>query len=138
MISGRLIASFATAVLLVSGLGYVASQTLTGRPALVEQPASYVAAPAPATAGGGAGRQESRTGPPQVDPQWIARIATAAGIPQAAIRAYATAQLSAPDGCDIGWTTLAGIGWVESQHGTIDGRTLGLDGHSSTPILGPA
>ena len=40
--------------------------------------------------------------------------------------------------CKVGWTTLAGIGWVESQHGTIGGRTLGDDGHSSTPVLGPA
>ena len=43
-----------------------------------------------------------------------------------------------PKGCKVGWTTLAGIGWVESQHGTIGGRTLGDDGHSSTPVLGPA
>jgi membrane-bound lytic murein transglycosylase B len=27
---------------------------------------------------------------------------------------------------------------VESQHGTLGGRTLGDDGRSSTPILGPA
>jgi membrane-bound lytic murein transglycosylase B len=141
MVSGRLIASFATALLLVAGLGYVASQTLMGRPALVEQPSSYVAAPAPAPASGGAGgaqQEGSPTGPTQVDPQWVTRTATAAGIPEPAVRAYATAQLAAPDGCAIGWTTLAGIGWVESQHGTIDGRILGMDGHSSTPILGPA
>ena len=55
-----------------------------------------------------------------------------------AVRAYATAQLREPRGCEVGWTTLAGIGWVESQHGTLDGRTLADDGRSSTPILGPA
>jgi membrane-bound lytic murein transglycosylase B len=33
---------------------------------------------------------------------------------------------------------LAGIGWVESQHGTIGDRVLGADGRSSRPILGPA
>jgi membrane-bound lytic murein transglycosylase B len=54
------------------------------------------------------------------------------------VRAYATAQLREPRGCEVGWTTLAGIGWVESQHGTLDGRTLADDGRSSTPILGPA
>ena len=141
MVSGRLIASLATALLLVSGLGYVASQTLLGRPALVRQPSSYVGAPAPATADGDAGgsrQQGSSTGPPQVDPQWVATTAAAAGIPEPAVRAYATAQLAAPAGCGIGWTTLAGIGWVESQHGMIGGRILGMDGHSSTPILGPA
>ena len=41
-------------------------------------------------------------------------------------------------GCRIGWTTLAGIGWVESHHGTLGGRTLREDGRSSTPVLGPA
>jgi len=140
MVSGRLIASLATALLLVSGLGYVASQTLMKRPALVRQGSSYVAAPAPAPASGDAGDRQpgSPAGPPQVDPQWVVRTAAAAGIPEPAVRAYATAQLAAPAGCGIGWTTLAGIGWVESQHGMIGGRILGMDGHSSTPILGPA
>ena len=36
------------------------------------------------------------------------------------------------------WTTLAAIGYVESHHGTIGGRTLMADGRSSTPILGSA
>ena len=40
--------------------------------------------------------------------------------------------------CHLGWTTLAGLGWVESQQGTIDGRTLRPDGRASTPITGPA
>lgn len=141
MTAARLIASFATALLLVSGLGYVASQTLLARPEIAPQQAPYVAAPtpSPATEGGQRGKDRGATsGPPVVDPQWIAMTATAAGIPEPAVRAYATAQLAAPPSCDIGWTTLAGIGWVESHHGTIDGRTLGVDGHSSTPILGPA
>jgi membrane-bound lytic murein transglycosylase B len=57
-----------------------------------------------------------------------------------ALRAYATAQLrlaaEQPE-CHVGWTTLAGIGWVESQHGGYGGRTLGVDGRPSSPILGP-
>lgn len=75
---------------------------------------------------------------PVVDAAWVADVAVRAGIPAPAVRAYATAQLAAPQGCDIGWTTLAGIGWVESRHGTIGGRTLGDDGRSDTPVLGPA
>jgi membrane-bound lytic murein transglycosylase B len=140
--AGRLIASLATVLLLVAGLGYVASQTLIGRPELVAQPpAAYVDAPSPPPASGGAGGGKqggTPSGPPVVDPAWVAQTATAAGIPEPAVRAYATAQLARPTGCEIGWTTLAGIGWVESQHGTIDGRILGVDGHSSSPILGPA
>ncbi|MFC6152970.1 lytic transglycosylase domain-containing protein [Nocardioides yefusunii] len=76
---------------------------------------------------------------PTVDSGWVRRTAEATGIPEPAVRAYGTAVLNLPDdGCALGWTTLAGIGWVESQHGTIDGRTLGDDGRSSEAILGPA
>ncbi|MFT4263138.1 MAG: lytic murein transglycosylase, partial [Nocardioides sp.] len=70
------------------------------------------------------------------DPAWVAATAAKAGIPVVAMRAYADAQLASPAGCGLGWTTLAGIGWVESQHGTLDGRTLGEDGVPSAPITG--
>lgn len=43
-----------------------------------------------------------------------------------------------PRACDLAWNTLAGIGWVESQHGTLDGRTLGEDGRADRPVTGPA
>jgi membrane-bound lytic murein transglycosylase B len=39
--------------------------------------------------------------------------------------------------CRLSWATLAGVGWVESQHGTFGGRTLGVDGRPGlTPIFG--
>ncbi len=75
-----------------------------------------------------------------VSSDWVARTATQAGIPAAAVRAYGAATLrEARDepGCHLGWTTLAGLGWVESQHGTIDGRILGDDGRADRPIYGP-
>lgn len=76
-----------------------------------------------------------------VDPAWVARIAARAGIPAAATRAYAGAELvlhADRPGCHLSWNTLAGIGWIESQHGTVGGRTLLADGRSSRPIIGPA
>jgi len=76
-----------------------------------------------------------------VDPGWVTRTAAAAGIPQPAVRAYGAAVLRIRQddaGCELGWTTLAGIGYVESVHGTIGGRTVLADGHSSRRILGPA
>ncbi|MGY2873405.1 membrane-bound lytic murein transglycosylase B [Marmoricola sp. URHA0025 HA25] len=85
-----------------------------------------------------ASRSASRPG---LDQAWLARTATAAGIPVPALRAYADAELvlrAQQPGCDLSWNTLAGIGWIESQHGTIGGRTLLADGRPSTPILGPA
>lgn len=96
-----------------------------------------VAAPPVATDTGG---QRTRDAP-VVDPDWIAAVASAAGIPQPALRAYtvAAARTAASDpGCRLGWTTLAGIGYIESQHGQIGDRTLLADGRSDPLILGPA
>lgn len=78
---------------------------------------------------------------PVVDPSWLTQVASRTDIPPAALRAYAVAELRAVEeqpGCQIGWSTLAGIGWVESRHGTIDDAVLGLDGVSSPAIIGPA
>lgn len=66
------------------------------------------------------------------------RARRATGIPGPALRAYARAGRTAPEGCGLGWTTLAGIGYVESHHGTLGGRSLLADGRSSSTILGPA
>lgn len=70
-----------------------------------------------------------------VSPTWVQTMASRSGIPATAVLAYARAQLEAP--CKIGWTTLAGIGWIESQHGTLGGRTLESTGYSSRAIVGP-
>lgn len=111
--------------------------------ASIEQPAPLL--PEPATQAAPAppnGDQATTQGaaPGGVDPTWVTRTAQAAGIPEAAVRAYANAQLrlaAEQPQCRLGWNTLAGLGWVESHHGTIGGRTLLADGTSSTPILGP-
>jgi membrane-bound lytic murein transglycosylase B len=75
-----------------------------------------------------------------VSPAWVSRTARAAGIPVPAVRAYGVATLreqAADAACHLGWTTLAGIGWVESQHGTLGGLAVGRDGRSSGRIDGP-
>ncbi|MBB3041918.1 lytic murein transglycosylase [Nocardioides sp. LMS-CY] len=137
MSPGRLIAAFATALLVVAGLGYALSQTVLARqPLAVADRPAYVEAPRPAATL--APQPNAPAAPTRVDPAWVERTAARAGIPAPAVRAYANAQLAEPRGCRVGWTTLAGIGWVESQHGTIGGRTLGADGHASTPVIGPA
>lgn len=106
-------------------------------PILATAAPSYAAAPGVARPSVGAATG-SRA---EVDPGWVAMTASAAGIPETAVRAYGRAILllgKDDPSCALGWTTLAGIGWVESRHGTIDNRMLGVDGHSSTLILGPA
>lgn len=80
-------------------------------------------------------------GPEIVSPAWVSATAVGSGIPPAAVRAYGSATLRiahSDPSCRLSWTTLAGIGWVESQHGTLDHRVLGDDGRSSRPIVGPA
>ena len=134
---GRVIGTLSAALVAIAGLGYLASQTVLAPPALVVEAQQYVEAPAP-TPSAREVRPGKPVGPQWVDAQWVVETAARAGIPAPAVRAYANAQLNEPRGCDVGWTTLAGIGWVESRHGTIGGRTLGDDGRSSTPILGPA
>lgn len=81
--------------------------------------------------------------PPQAAPQnayagWAQRVGAAAGIPSRALEAYAVAQAelaaSDPD-CGITWVTLAGIGYVESAHGTLTGG-LRPDGQPVEPVVG--
>jgi len=48
----------------------------------------------------------------------------------------AAAQNAADPACRITWWALAGIGKVESGHGTFRGATVGADGAVTTPIIG--
>ena len=139
--SGRLIAGLASALLAVTGASF-ALQAHDRRAAGDHDPdhrarpryvMTRLVTPTPDRAAGTADR---------VDPDWLRHTGARTGLQVAALRAYARAQLevgAGPErGCRVGWPTLAGIGWVESHHGTLGGRTLHEDGRSSTPVLGPA
>ncbi len=71
---------------------------------------------------------------------WAGKVAAATDIPVVAAEAYGYAQLmlqrTAP-ACHVGWTTLAGIGKVDSDHGQAGGAVLGANGRSTPPVLGP-
>jgi len=114
----------------VAGSVVDAGATPAGAPVEGAQPAPG-SPPAPPT-------EPRHDGLPAIDPAWAERTAAAASIPVVAVTAYARASLMVPAGCHLGWTTLAGIGWIESQHGTVDDRTLGTDGRPSAAIIGPA
>lgn len=133
----RLIAVLAIGLAVVTGLGYLASQTIAARPSVDLSARQFVPAPVPAEVESQV-RAGQAVGVPQVDPQWLAATSRSTGIPAPALRAYARVQLDGRAGCPVGWTTLAGIGWVESHHGTLGNRTLREDGRSSSDILGPA
>lgn len=70
---------------------------------------------------------------------WASQLSPVTGIPVRALEAYAyahSAMAASHPSCQLSWTTLAGIAAVESQHGTIGGRTLLADGRPSAPIIG--
>jgi len=74
-----------------------------------------------------------------IDLAWARKTANATGIPLRAVLAYAGAVVRAVEvypQCGIGWNTLAGIGLVESDHGSFGGSSIGADFSVSPPIYG--
>ncbi|MEQ3551688.1 lytic murein transglycosylase [Pseudonocardia nematodicida] len=70
---------------------------------------------------------------------WARTAARDTRIPARTLQAYARAELAqrerTPD-CRLSWSTLAGIGRIESRHGTIRGAEPGADGRVDPPIVG--
>lgn len=133
----------AAALAVLSGTAGVVQAGGSSVPGPLTEPRAVSAAlpPPPLGHGAPASRGHGRRVPLGVDPAWAAGTAAAAGIPEPALLAYAGADLRLrredPD-CGLGWTTLAGIGHIESQHGTIGGRSLSSGGVPDRPVLGPA
>jgi membrane-bound lytic murein transglycosylase B len=71
--------------------------------------------------------------------EWAASHAPALNIPVTALEAYGyaarVAEVENPS-CHIAWTTLAGIGQVESHHGTYHEATVSPNGDVRPPIRG--
>ena len=70
---------------------------------------------------------------------WTASSLAEHDLPSAAMRAYKNAASNidaANPGCHLGWTLLAGIGRVESDHGRFGGSVLGNDGVPRPAIVG--
>jgi len=71
------------------------------------------------------------------DPAWVTATARKTGIPARALAAYAGVAISFRDRpCGIGWNTLAGIGEIESRHGTIFGGSIAANGEAGPAIFG--
>jgi membrane-bound lytic murein transglycosylase B len=74
-------------------------------------------------------------------PDWVTRLAGATDIPERTLRAYVQAAATITQrtpGCHLTWSTLAGVGRVESHHGRMGGSTVGQDGVLTVPIIGVA
>ena len=105
-------------------------------PPLALTPMATAAAPSSGTSSG-----NQVSGGPVVDPNWIQQTSAMTGIPPRALEGYGKAQLqiaTMKPSCRLGWNTLAGIGWIETGHGTTRGSVLLPDGRTSKLILGPA
>ncbi|AWB85115.1 lytic transglycosylase domain-containing protein [Corynebacterium liangguodongii] len=134
-----------TAIVLIIALtGWIFSLATSAGPPTTRQPVPADVPPAAAQ------------GPPLIDVhgpgrtadgliEWSSLIAERTAVDPQAVRAYANAALIARDawpGCHLQWNTLAGIGWVETRHGTytghvFDGTRLDPDGFAKPPIIGP-
>ncbi len=87
------------------------------------------------------------TAPPSVPPldddldlaAWSGRAARPTGVPARALAAYGAAEQrqreTTPD-CGLSWTTLAGVGRVESDHGRLGAADLDADGVARPAIVG--
>ncbi len=93
------------------------------------------AAPPPAAIDPAAGVQN------RVDAEWAAQTAAATGIPVRALVAYAGAAMvkaqQMPE-CGLSWSTLAGVGKIESDHGRHGGSSLDENGTAVPGIFGIA
>lgn len=114
------------------GLIYTARQPVaenTVEQIVPEQAFSSVAAPDPV-------RRGITT---RVDDEWVREVAEAIAIPQRAMLAYVGASIAVAErypNCHLGWNTLAGIGYVESAHGTMGGGYLNSEGQANPAIVG--
>lgn len=75
---------------------------------------------------------------------WAQPLSEQTNIPEPALRAYGNAELIAAQAwpqCNLKWNTLAGVGWVETRHGTYSGKFFGSasindQGVAEPPIIG--
>ncbi|KQU39420.1 MULTISPECIES: lytic transglycosylase domain-containing protein [unclassified Rhodococcus (in: high G+C Gram-positive bacteria)] len=70
---------------------------------------------------------------------WAEPLVDPTGIGRTALEAYghaAAVMARSSPGCGLAWTTLAGIGRIESRHGTFGGSSVGPDGTATPPIRG--
>jgi membrane-bound lytic murein transglycosylase B len=109
----------------------------------VAAPSAQTVAPVvpQATASQAPAREDDRPVTAGVSPDWVQATASASGISPVAVAAYGAATLrlaTEQPTCKVGWTTLAGIGAIESGHGTNGGSTLKADGTTTKDIIGPA
>ncbi|MGB2568373.1 lytic murein transglycosylase [Micromonospora citrea] len=72
---------------------------------------------------------------------WAQTTGAKVGVSPVAMQAYGYAELVLAEtnrSCQLSWTTLAAIGYVESRHGQANGARLGSTGRAEPEIIGDA
>jgi hypothetical protein len=146
----RLLFGAAVGVALVSAVLALVTDRSAPSGAALEDVAAATAAPSPRgfglPAGASAGvitlppAPTTAATPEPADDATVTGLA-ANGIPNVALNAYrvAAARIDASlSSCRLGWSLLAAIGRVESNHGRFGGAVVNPDGTSTPPIIGPA
>ncbi|MFG1952280.1 lytic murein transglycosylase [Micromonospora sp. NPDC048830] len=94
---------------------------------------------ATATPGGLPGVPAATGRPADALAAWAQQTGAKVGISPIAMQAYGYAELVLAEtnrSCQLSWTTLAAIGYVESRHGQANGATLGPDARALPEIIG--
>jgi hypothetical protein len=143
--SGRIVLPGLLIVALIALSGFVGGYVVPALPtptsrafALLEPPVDGQGAEIPGADDTATGGDQPATTRPADLRDWATPIATKVGIPVPAMQAYGYAELSvaaSQPGCKLRWTTLAGIGKIESNHGQHN-AVLAPDGNALPPILG--
>lgn len=114
-----------------------------GAPSRPEAPERIGGGVAAASGTADDGRAEPAAGSPAADfavaPGWVEDLAQRTGIPERVLESYASAALWAGEEhstCGLEWNTLAGLGWVESRHGWLQGASVTADGDVRPEIIG--
>jgi membrane-bound lytic murein transglycosylase B len=135
----------AVSLCVMTALGIAAASAFTQSPVPDPEIAAGSVAPSPVALEPVAPAPEPEApvaaGGTSVSPTWAQAVSARTGIPEVALQAYGSATVRVAKeqpSCRLGWTTLAGIGGIESGHGSNGGAYLLPDGRTSQLILGPA
>ncbi len=77
---------------------------------------------------------------PRLEDSLVQRPVAGTDLTGVVLNAYYNAQILMSErrpACDVTWDQLAGIGLIETRHGTFGGNVVGSDGVTSGRILGP-
>ena len=133
---GAWLAGVVALLVAVPPLAWVVVVMRTSEPVVVRPMAGWAGAAGASSPVAGpavAGPPVQRTGPARVT-GWARRLGPRVGIPDDALAAYGSAELTVTasrPGCHLSWVALAGIGSVESDHGRLPQPIIGvpLDGN---------